>query len=169
MQVPQSIQRSPSEQFKHFSPQVIQIIVQLEHPLPQEHTISVQLLQSIHSEQKFSSPMHSLQNPQSTQISPSEHSLQWLLHSWQTSAQSEQPLPHSQTYSVQLLQSSQFSQKPPSPEHSLQIPQLEQNSPSAQFEHFSPHSGQISAQFEQPCPQAHTSPTQFIHSPHSSQ
>jgi hypothetical protein len=49
------------------------------------------------------------------------------------------------------------------------MPQSPQISSSAQFSHFSPHSGQICAQSEQPFPQEQTCSTQFLQMPHSAQ
>ena len=168
--MPHSIQRSPSEQFEHFSPQVSQTTAQFEQPYPQEQTISTQSLQSEQLSQKYSAPAHSLQVPQSRQSSPSEHSLQCSLHSGHTVAHSEQPLPQMQTYSEHILHVSQLSQKFPSPPtQSLQTLQPPQISSSAQFVHFSLHSGHTVAHSEQPLPQEHTCSTQFLHSPHSAQ
>ncbi len=91
--LPHSIHSSPSEQAEHFSQHSIQTEAQLVHPPPQEQTISTQVMHSAHSEQKLDSPTQLIQNPQSTQISPSEHSLQCSPQSGHTAAHEEHPPP----------------------------------------------------------------------------
>ena len=91
--LPHSTQSSPSEQLEHFSQHSMQTTAQFAHPPPHEQTISTQVMQSAHSEQKLDSPTQDIQKPQSTQISPSEHSEQCSPQSGQTTAQVEHPPP----------------------------------------------------------------------------
>jgi hypothetical protein len=57
--------------------------------------------------------------------------------------------------------SPQVMQKLSEPAQSTHIPHSTQSSPSEQFKHFSPHSSQMTVQFEHPPPQTQTMSTQL--------
>lgn len=135
-------------QFEHFSPQSGQISAQFSHPSPQGQT-TPQSVQSPHVMQKLSAPAQSTHVPHSVHTSPTEQLEHFSLHSAQTVAQLEHPSPQAHTASTHSRQSEHTAQKSSAPTQFIQFPQSVHSSPSEHSLHFSPHSGHISAQFEQ--------------------